>query len=88
MAVMDREPVDLVVADLRLPGADGLTVARHARGRTPPVPVILITAYDSPHARRAAMEVGVLVYLAKPFSNSAFLDAIQRALRSRVTETQ
>jgi CheY-like chemotaxis protein len=80
MALIDREGPDLVVADLRLPGADGLAVARHARGHVPPIPVILITAYDSPQARSAARESGAGIYLAKPFSNVAFLDAVQRAL--------
>jgi CheY-like chemotaxis protein len=83
MTLIDRERPDLVVADLRLPGADGLTVARHARGHVPPIPVILITAYDSPHARSAARESGVDVYLAKPFSNAAFLEAVLRLLPSR-----
>ena len=76
---IDGERPDLVVTDLRLPGAGGLTVARHARSRVPPIPVILITAYDSPQARSAARESGV-EYLAKPFSNAALLDAFQRAL--------
>jgi CheY-like chemotaxis protein len=80
VALIDRERPDLVVADLRLPGADGLTVTRHARGHVPPIPVILMTAYDSPQARRAAIESGVDVYLAKPFSNTSFLDAIRRVL--------
>ena len=86
MALIDREKPDLVVADLRLPGADGLAVTRHARRHVPPIPVILITAYDSPEARRAATENGAEVYLAKPFSNAAFLDAIQRVLPPRSTD--
>jgi CheY-like chemotaxis protein len=91
MALIDQERPDLVVADLRdlvvadlrLPGVDGLTVARHARGHVPPIPVILMTAYDSPQARRAARDSGVGAYLAKPFSNVAFVDTIQRALSPR-----
>ncbi len=86
LALIDREKPDLVVSDLRLPGADGLAVTRHARGHVPPIPVILITAYDSPEARRAATESGVEVYLAKPFSNAAFLDAVERALPPRSTD--
>jgi len=88
MALIDREKPDLVVADLRLPGADGLTVTRHARRQVPPIPVILITAYDSPQARRAASESGVDVYLAKPFSNAAFVDAIQRVLALRLADEE
>jgi CheY-like chemotaxis protein len=80
MAMIDREQPDLVVADLRLPGTDGLAVTRHARRQVPPIPVILITGYDSPQSRRAATESGAEAYLAKPFSNSAFLDAVKRAL--------
>jgi CheY-like chemotaxis protein len=80
IALIDRERPDLVLADLRLPGVDGLAVARHARGRVPPIPVILITAYDSPQARTSARECGASIYLAKPFSNAALLEAIQRAL--------
>jgi CheY-like chemotaxis protein len=78
--LIDRERPALVVTDLRLPGAGGLTVARHARSRVPPIPVILITAYDSPQARIAAKESGVSSYLAKPFSNAAFLESVERAL--------
>jgi CheY-like chemotaxis protein len=78
--LIDRERPDLVVTDLRLPGVGGLTVARHARSRVPPIPVILITAYDSPQARIAAKESGVSSYLAKPFSNAAFLQLVERAL--------
>jgi CheY-like chemotaxis protein len=86
MALIDREEPDLVVADLRLPGADGLAVTRHARRHVPPIPVILITAYDSSQARRAASESGADVYLAKPFSNAAFLDAVQRVLPAKSTD--
>jgi len=86
MAMIDRERPDLVVADLRLPGADGLAVTRHARRQAPPIPVILITAYDSPQTRQAAAESGAEVYLAKPFSNATFLDAIERVLPSRSTD--
>jgi CheY-like chemotaxis protein len=81
--LIDRERPDLVVTDLRLPGAGGLAVARHARSRVPPIPVILITAYDSPQARVAAKESGVGGYLAKPFSNAAFLEVLQRVLTPR-----
>ena len=86
IALIDREGPDLVVADLRLPGVDGLAVARHARDRVPPIPVVLITAYDSPEARAGARANGVSIYLAKPFANAAFLDAVQRALPSITTD--
>lgn len=86
LALIDQAKPDLVVTDLKLPGADGLAVARHARAHVPPIPVILITAYDSQHARSAAQEAGVGAYLAKPFSNTVFLDAVQRVLPPQPVE--
>jgi CheY-like chemotaxis protein len=80
VALIDRERPHLVVTDLRLPGLDGLAVARHARRKDPPIPVILITAYDSREARRAAEDSGAGTYLPKPFANLVFLDAVERAL--------
>jgi two-component system, NtrC family, nitrogen regulation response regulator GlnG len=80
MALIDRESPDVLVTDPRLPGTDGLAQARHARGHVPPIPVILITLFDSPQARSAAWQRGVGAYLAKPFSNAAFLAAVQRTL--------
>jgi len=80
IAVIDREVPDLVVTDLRLPGPDGLAVARHARTRIPPIPVLLISAYDSVGMRDAARKIGVNAFLAKPFANAAFRQAVERLL--------
>lgn len=80
IGLIDAERPNLVVTDLRLPTIDGLAVARHARRLTPPVPVILITAYSTPESKRDALQAGVEVYLPKPFSAAEFLNAVRRAL--------
>jgi CheY-like chemotaxis protein len=80
IAVIDREVPDLVVTDLRLPGPDGLVVARHARSRIPPIPVLIISADESIGMRDAARDVGVNSFLAKPFANVAFRQAVERLL--------
>lgn len=82
IGLIDAERLNLVVTDLRLPMVDGLTVARHARHATPPVPVILTTAYSSAEAKRESQQAGATVYLPKPFSTAEFLDAVRRALAS------
>jgi CheY-like chemotaxis protein len=78
--LLDQVRPDLVVADLRLPGADGLAVARRARALVPPVPVVLITAYDSAWAKDAAREAGAATYLPKPFTNAEFLNALRHCV--------
>ena len=78
--LIDREVPNLIVTDLRLPGPDGLVVARHARARVPPIPVMLISADDSAGTREAARATGVGTFLAKPFANAAFREAVERLL--------
>jgi DNA-binding NtrC family response regulator len=80
MALIDREAPRLVVTDLRLPRADGLQVTRHAQRHSPPVPVVLITAYASADARRKAAEAGATGFLPKPFGTGDLLEAIRRGL--------
>lgn len=80
ITLIDREAPDLVVSDLRLPGADGLAVARHARAHVPPIPVLLISAEDSDTARIGAAEIGVSAFLTKPFANAELRDAVRRLL--------
>ena len=81
--LIDTMTFDLVVTDLHMPGMDGVAVARRARQESPPIPVVLMTAYPTAGTRREAQAVGVTVYLAKPFANVDMLDAVQRALDSR-----
>lgn len=63
----------LVITDLRLPDGDALDIIRTARALTPPVPVIVVTAFASGAAREAARASGAKAFLAKPFVASALL---------------
>ncbi|WP_156926940.1 response regulator [Azospirillum halopraeferens] len=70
--------VDVLVSDIRMPGAiDGLTLARRVRECRPGLPVILVSGYSdlTAQARTAGFEV-----LAKPFDRTALLDAMRRAM--------
>jgi CheY-like chemotaxis protein len=81
IAMMDAERPDLVVTDLHMPGVDGLAVARHARARVPPIPVVLITAW--PPAQGARDGRLAVLRLAKPFANADLVATVRRALRDR-----
>lgn len=82
MALIDREAPDLIVSDLRLPGIDGLAVARYARARLPAISVLLVSADDSDGTRDTAREIGVGAFLAKPFPNATFRQAVECLLAS------
>ena len=64
--VLERERVDLVVLDVRLPGDDGLTLMRRLRDRSA-VPVILLTTRNDEVDRILGLELGADDYVSKPF---------------------
>ncbi|WP_181809557.1 LytR/AlgR family response regulator transcription factor, partial [Streptomyces shenzhenensis] len=63
-ALQENRPVDAVFLDMRMPGLDGLEVARVLSRFTDPPPVVFVTAYDDFAVH--AFEVGALDYLLKP----------------------
>jgi len=78
--VFDEEAIDLVVLDLRLPGEDGLALARQLRERAP-VPVILLTGRAEEADRVMGLELGADDYVTKPFSPRELLARIRAVLR-------
>jgi DNA-binding NtrC family response regulator len=83
LAVLDREPVDLVFSDVRMAGVDGLALLREIRRRRPDAVVILMTAFATVEQAVEAMRAGAYDYLVKPFS----LDQVG-LLITRVLEVQ
>jgi CheY-like chemotaxis protein len=74
-----RKPYDLLIAGLRLPGMDGLEMARRARRLRPAMPIILATASPLPELREEAAALGVDHFLGKPLDAEEFLAAVQES---------
>ncbi len=81
--VLLREPVDLIVLDLMMPGEDGLSVCRRLRGANDRTPIIMLTAKGEDIDRIVGLEVGADDYLAKPFNPRELLARINAVLRRR-----
>jgi DNA-binding response OmpR family regulator len=73
-------PVDLVLLDLGLPDADGLTVCRELRARSS-VPIIVVTARGEEIDRVLGLELGADDYLVKPFGYRELVARIRAVLR-------
>jgi len=78
--VLDREAVDLLVLDLKLPGDDGMQIARRLREQSE-LGIIVISGRKDEADRVMALELGVDDYLTKPFSPRELLARIRALLR-------
>jgi DNA-binding NtrC family response regulator len=81
--LLSREPVDVVVTDLRMPNGGGEEVLKKVKALCPGTPVLIITAYPSVESAVEAFRGGVADYLLKPFTGTQLVEAIDRALLAR-----
>lgn len=77
---MRMYPYDLLIADLKMPGMDGLAVIREAKRYKADLPVIIITGFSTESSAIEAVNLGVDGYLTKPFRVPQVLAAAARAL--------
>ena len=73
-------PYDLLIADLKMPGMDGLAVIREAKRYKADLPVIIITGFSTESSAIEAVNLGVAGYLTKPFRVPQVLAAAAKAL--------
>ena len=83
LILMEKDIPDMILLDYRMPGQDGLSIAKVMRQRIPAVPIIMITAYADVKSAVKAMKIGIYDYIAKPIDNSVFLFTISRALEKQ-----
>jgi DNA-binding response OmpR family regulator len=80
-AMLERELPDLVLLDVRLPGEDGFSLARHVRQRGPEVGIVMVTAAGETVDRVQGLESGADDYVAKPFEPRELLARVRSVLR-------
>mgnify|MGYP001119475557 CR=1 FL=1 len=73
----DLHSFDLIISDLRLPGAAGTTLIKKAGA----VPVLIMTSYASLKSAVDSMRMGAVDYIAKPFDHSDMINAVERILK-------
>jgi DNA-binding NtrC family response regulator len=87
ISLVAAQPFDVVVTDLKMPGADGFEVLRAVKARSPETEVIMMTAYATVGDAVEAMKQGAYDYLQKPFDPDDASLVVARALeRKRLKE--
>jgi two-component system response regulator AtoC len=88
MDVLEREPIDLMITDLRLGGDDGMTLIERALKLPHPPICIMMTAYGSVDTAVEAMKRGAYDFVTKPLNLDKVEMLIARALASRRMEQE
>ena len=81
--ILEKDDIDLVVTDIKMPETDGLEVLKLVREKHPDVPVVMITAYGSVSQAVEALKAGALDYVVKPFDVEELKIIVSRGLAER-----
>ena len=76
--------LDLALVDLNMPGFVGMHGIAHFRSRFPDVPLVVLSASESPHDIRSTLEAGALGYIPKAASSTEMLAALRSVLAGDV----
>ncbi len=83
LEIVSSEPVDLVIADIRMPGINGIELVRQIHDFDPDLPCIVVTGYGSAEQSVEALRAGAHWYLEKPFEQGR-LEVIRRLVEQAV----
>jgi DNA-binding NtrC family response regulator len=83
LAIVGEQPVDLVLADIQMPGINGLELIRQIHELAPDLPCIVITGYGSAEQSVEALRAGAFWYLEKPF-DQGHLDVVRRLVEQAI----
>jgi two-component system, NtrC family, response regulator PilR len=83
LAALKARTFDLVITDLRMPDADGLTILAEAKRVHPDTEVVVVTAFSTTETAIAAMKAGAHDYLTKPFKIDEVGLIVARAMEKR-----
>lgn len=81
LAALKRQPVDVIVSDIRMPRRSGIEVTRILREQGDVTPVLLLTTFDDPALLRAAAEAGAQGFLLKDAAPETLKSAIEQLAR-------
>ena len=85
---LQETEVDILIADMKMPGLSGQGLLEHVKSHYPYIPVIIMTAYGSIDGAVEAMKCGAFDYINKPFSNEELLFSVAKAARMSQAEQQ
>ncbi|MGB2989016.1 MAG: sigma-54 dependent transcriptional regulator, partial [Candidatus Zixiibacteriota bacterium] len=81
--ILEKEPIDIVITDIKMPGIDGIQVLERVKEKYPDIAVIMITGYSTVQSAVQAMKLGAFEYIPKPFTPDEVLIVVEKALEKK-----
>lgn len=81
LGIAEREKIDCVLLDMKIPGMDGLEILKHVKAKWPDLPVMMMTAYGELDLIQEALSLGAAKYFTKPFNIYEIRDAVNEAIK-------
>ena len=88
LAYLSRNPIDVVVLDVKMPGMDGIETLREIKKRMPLTEVIMLTGHANLDVAIEGMEIGAFDYLMKPINIDDLLYKVQDAYKKKALHEQ
>ena len=83
LETLEREPIDLIISDIKMPQMSGLDLLKRVKEMQPELPIVLITAFGSISQAVEALKAGALDYVVKPFDVEELKIIVARGLEKR-----
>lgn len=80
LPIIEREDLDLVITDLKMPGKSGIDLLDASLGLRPGMPVIIISAFGDIESAVSAIKQGAYDFITKPFDETELLNVLKKAL--------
>ena len=81
LKIVEKEKLDCVLLDMKIPGMDGLEILKSIKAKWPELPVMMMTAYGELDLIQEALSNGAAKYFTKPFNIYEIRDAVNEAVR-------
>jgi CheY-like chemotaxis protein/anti-sigma regulatory factor (Ser/Thr protein kinase) len=86
LAHLQAHSYDVVLADILMPGMDGLALLAQLRARHPNIPVVMMTVKNTPDHVLGSLRREAAAYVSKPFTRDTILSTLQNALSTSVSD--
>jgi two-component system OmpR family response regulator len=84
LELLENEPFDVVVLDIRMPGMDGIETLREIKKRKPSTEVIMLTGHGSIESGLQGLQLGAYDYVMKPAELEDLVERIRKAFERRL----